>query len=96
MAYIRKRLGKWQCVIRVKGKPPTTKTFLIKKDAKLWGKKTELHFFREDNDIQKSDYRITRQKVRENRVPLKFVRSPLSIPYPICDRLQPCRMKNGL
>ena len=46
MAYIRKRLGKWQCVIRVKGKPPTTKTFLIKKDAKLWGKKTELHFFR--------------------------------------------------
>ena len=45
MAYIRKRLGKWQCVIRVKGKPPTTKTFLIKKDAKLWGKKTELHFF---------------------------------------------------
>ena len=61
MAYIRKRLGKWQCVIRVKGKPSTTKTFLIKKDAKLWGKKTELHFFREDNDIQKSDYPLFKE-----------------------------------
>jgi len=67
MAYIRKRLGKWQCVIRVKGKPPTTKTFLIKKDAKLWGKKTELHFFREDNDIQKSDYPLFKECLERYR-----------------------------
>jgi len=67
MAYIRKRLGKWQCVIRVKGKPPTTKTFLIKKDAKLWGKKTELHFFREDNDIQKSDYPLFKKCLERYR-----------------------------
>ena len=67
MAYIRKRLGKWQCVIRVKGKPPTTKTFLIKKDAKLWGKKTELHFFREDNDIQKSDYSLFKECLEKYR-----------------------------
>ena len=67
MAYIRKRLGKWQCVIRVKGKPPTTKTFLIKKDAKLWGKKTELHFFREDNDIQKRDYPLFKECLERYR-----------------------------
>ena len=67
MAYIRKRIGKWQCVIRVKGKPPTTKTFLIKKDAKLWGKKTELHFFREDNDIQKSDYPLFKECLERYR-----------------------------
>ena len=67
MAYIRKRLGKWQCVIRVQGKPPTTKTFLIKKDAKLWGKKTELHFFREDNDIQKSDYPLFKECLERYR-----------------------------
>ena len=67
MAYIRKRLGKWQCVIRVKGKPSTTKTFLIKKDAKLWGKKTELHFFREDNDIQKSDYPLFKECLERYR-----------------------------
>ena len=67
MAYIRKRLGKWQCVIRVKGKPPTTKTFLIKKDAKLWGKKTELHFFREDYDIQKSDYPLFKECLERYR-----------------------------
>ena len=67
MAYIRKRLGKWQCVIRVKGKPTTTKTFLIKKDAKLWGKKTELHFFREDNDIQKSDYPLFKECLERYR-----------------------------
>jgi integrase len=67
MAYIRKRLGKWQCVIRVKGKPPTTKTFLIKKDAKLWGKKTELHFFREDNDIQKCHYPLFKECLEKYR-----------------------------
>jgi integrase len=51
----------------VKGKPPTTKTFLIKKDAKLWGKKTELHFFREDNDIQKSDYPLFKECLEKYR-----------------------------
>ena len=51
MAYIRKRLGKWQCVVRMKGHPTTTKTFLMKKDAQLWGKNSELKFFCEDNDI---------------------------------------------
>jgi len=38
MAYFRKRLGKWQCVIRIKGYPTTTKTFVVKKDAEIWAK----------------------------------------------------------
>jgi hypothetical protein len=45
--------------------------------------------------FQKSDYRITRQKVRENQVALKLARPPLSIPCPACGSLHPCRMKNG-
>ena len=42
MAYFRKRLGKWQCVIRIKGHPTTTKTFVVKKDAEIWAKNIEL------------------------------------------------------
>jgi len=67
MAYIRRRLGKWQCVVRMKGKPTTTKTFLIKKDAQLWGKKTELKFFREDNDIQKNHYPLFKECLERYR-----------------------------
>ena len=56
MAYFRKRLGKWQCVIRIKGHPTITKTFLLKKDAEVWAKNIELKYFREENDIIKRDY----------------------------------------
>ena len=42
MAYFRKRLSKWQSVIRIKGHPTTTKTFLLKKDAQLWAKNKDL------------------------------------------------------
>ena len=56
MAYFRKRLGKWQCVIRIKGHPTITKTFLLKKDAEAWAKNIELKYFREENDIIKRDY----------------------------------------
>ena len=56
MAYFRKRLGKWQCVIRIKGHPTITKTFLLKKDAEIWAKNIELKYFREENDIIKRDY----------------------------------------
>ena len=37
MAYIRKRKGSWQCVVRVVGYPPITKTFNTKIDAVSWG-----------------------------------------------------------
>lgn len=56
MAYFRKRLGKWQCVIRIKGYPTTTKTFVVKKDAEIWAKNIELKYFREENDILKTNY----------------------------------------
>ena len=56
MAYFRKRLGKWQCVIRIKGHPTTTKTFVVKKDAEIWAKSIELKYFREEIDILKIDY----------------------------------------
>ena len=56
MAYFRKRLGKWQCVIRIKGHPTTTKTFVVKKDAEIWAKNIELKYFREEIDILKIDY----------------------------------------
>ena len=56
MAYFRKRLGKWQCVIRIKGHPTTTKTFIVKKDAEIWAKNIELRYFREEIDILKIDY----------------------------------------
>ena len=56
MAYFRKRLGKWQCVIRIKGCPTTTKTFVVKKDAQIWAKNIELRYFREEIDILKIDY----------------------------------------
>ena len=56
MAYFRKRLGKWQCVIRIKGYPTTTKTFVVKKDAEIWAKNIELKYFREEIDILKIDY----------------------------------------
>ena len=56
MAYFRKRLGKWQCVIRIKGHPTTTKTFVVKKDAEIWAKNIELKYFREEIDILKINY----------------------------------------
>ena len=51
MAYFRKRLGKWQCVIRIKGHPTTTKTFVVKRDAEIWAKNIELKYFREDKKL---------------------------------------------
>ena len=56
MAYFRKRLGKWQCVIRIKGCPTTTKTFVVKKDAQIWAKNIELRYLREEIDILKVNY----------------------------------------
>jgi hypothetical protein len=41
MAYIRRRKGSWQTVIRVQGYPPITKTFNIKIDAKRYSRDLE-------------------------------------------------------
>ena len=45
MAYFRKRLGKWQCVIRIKGHPTTTKTFIAKRDVIFFYMWSKIRFF---------------------------------------------------
>tara|TARA_B100000029_G_scaffold360817_1_gene353753 strand:+ start:144 stop:290 length:147 start_codon:yes stop_codon:yes gene_type:complete len=42
MAYVRKRMGCYQCVVRISGYSTLTKTFDIKKDAERFGKDLEL------------------------------------------------------
>ena len=53
MAYIRRRKGSWQTVIRVQGYPPITKTFKIKIDAQRYSRDLENKLFREKHDITK-------------------------------------------
>jgi len=55
MAYIRKRLGRWQSIVRVKGYPERTQTFDSKTDAKLWSKNIELELHREEHGLKKSN-----------------------------------------
>ena len=47
MAYIRKRMGRHQCVVHISGYPTLTKTFDIKKDAERFRKhlETKLELF---------------------------------------------------
>ena len=42
MATIRKRLGRWQSIVRVKGYLARTQSFDSKSDAKLWSPNIEL------------------------------------------------------
>ncbi len=46
MASIRKRNGKWQARIRIKGQPSIEKTFSTKSDAEAWGKIIESEIIR--------------------------------------------------
>jgi len=56
MAYIRKRKGNWQCVVRVIGYPPMTKTFKQKIDAVRYSRDLENKLFREQHNIQKKKF----------------------------------------
>mgnify|MGYP003300496048 CR=1 FL=1 len=56
MAYIRKRMGKYQCVVRVSGYPTITKTFEHHKDAERFGKDLELKLFRGEYDLEKKKF----------------------------------------
>ena len=56
MAYIRRRKGAWQCVVRVVGFPPMTKTFNQKIDAVRWSRDLENKLFRQSNDIAKKKF----------------------------------------
>ena len=57
MAYIRKRLGRWQSVVRVKGYPARTQSFDSKSDAKLWSSNIELELHREEHGLRNYPYR---------------------------------------
>tara|TARA_B110000259_G_C14017581_1_gene401908 strand:+ start:2697 stop:2849 length:153 start_codon:yes stop_codon:yes gene_type:complete len=47
MAYIRKRKGSWQRIVRVHGYPQMTKTFSQKIDAKRYSRDLENKMFRQ-------------------------------------------------
>ena len=56
MAYIRRRKGSWQCVVRMHGYPPMTKTFKQKIDAQRYSRDLENKLFRQSNDIAKKKF----------------------------------------
>ena len=61
MATIRKRLGRWQSIVRVKGYPARTQSFDSKADAKLWSSNTELELHREEHGLRKNKYPTFRE-----------------------------------
>ena len=61
MAYVRKRKGRYQCVIRVAGYPSITKTFDYKQDAVRFGKDLELKLIREEYDLEKKTFPTFKQ-----------------------------------
>jgi len=74
MAYIRKRKGSWQCVVRVVGYPPITKTFNTKIDAKRYSRDLENKLFRQKYDIAKKKFPVMREaliRYRDEVVPHK-------------------------
>ena len=61
MATIRKRLGRWQSIVRVKGYPARTQSFDSKSDAKLWSSNIELELYREEHGLRKNKYPTFRE-----------------------------------
>ena len=53
MATFRKRLGRWQSIVGVKGYPARTQGFDSKSDAKLWSSNIELELHREEHGLRK-------------------------------------------
>ena len=56
MATIRKRNNKWHVQIRRKEFQSKTKTFLLKKDAELWARQTEISLQKDDLGIKLKSY----------------------------------------
>ena len=54
--YIRKRYGKFQCLVRIKNHPNVSRIFTSRTDAKRWAIATELKIRREEAGIQKIRY----------------------------------------
>ena len=61
MAHIRRRKGGWQCIVRVQGYPPITKTFNTKIDAKRYSRDLENKLFRQKYDIAKKKFPVMRE-----------------------------------
>ena len=56
MATISKHYRKWQAQIRIKDYPNKTKSFLLKKDAELWARQTEISLQKNDLGINLKTY----------------------------------------
>ena len=67
MAYIRRRKGSWQSVVRVHGYPPMTKTFKQKIDAQRYSRDLELKLFRQSHDIAKKKFPKFREVLERYR-----------------------------
>ena len=61
MATFRKRLGRWQSIVRVKGYPARTQSFDSKSDAKLWSSNIKLELHREEHGLRKNKYPTFRE-----------------------------------
>ena len=67
MAHIRKRNSKWQCIVRVHGYPPMTKTFKQKIDALRYSRDLENKLFREQHNIAKKKFPKFREVLERYR-----------------------------
>ena len=56
MATISKHYGKWQVQVRIKDCPTRTKSFLLKKDAELWARQTEILIQKDNLGINLAPY----------------------------------------
>ena len=74
MAYIRKRKGSWQSIVRVHGYPQMTKTFKTKIDAVRFSRDLENKLFRQQHDIDKKKFPLLKDallRYQQEIVPLK-------------------------
>ena len=67
MSFVRKRNGKWQCIVKSKGNPTRTLTFEKKSDAILWGKKQSYELFKKNNKIYNNNYPTFRECLERYR-----------------------------
>ena len=59
MATIRKRNGRWEVQIRVKGKSSLTKTFTAHKEARAWANESELSTRTAEQTLPSADHFLT-------------------------------------
>ena len=67
MAYIRKRKGRYQCVVRTAGYPSITKTFNHKIDVVRFGKDLELKLICDEYGLEKKTYPLFQQTLERYR-----------------------------